>query len=584
MKRILAVILTLSLLLGAVPALSDVDYASDYETALTLALNDMTNRDNLETAVDILRRLGSYQLAKSYLQYTQALLELTSEEPDIRRARLRITSCAEAAAFVADLKERGFPSCDELMLYMDAREMELNGDLAGAYDAYKAMTILDAPDRSFNMLLQIDSVTPTVTVICRTEDGTVLSRETVGVERGGMQTVRAQAFEGYILTAESEEAVTVTADTLGRLSRREAVFVYRKLPDTLSITVVYRTDTGKVLARETADVERGGSMTVEARTFDGFDLVSGAAKKVQVFADNMGKLSQVEVVFTYRALPAYAEVTVVCQDEGGNQLRTEIVRIDRGSSKTIRAASLDGYELTGTSSAKVTVDSKGKADKSRVVFMYKKIRPKVAVGDYVTFGHYPQTAAGNDNTPIEWLVLDVQDGKALLISKYGLDAQPYNKEYTAITWEQCTLRSWLNGTFLDKAFTAQEQGAILLTNVDNSYSYWGNHGGNNTRDKIFLLSYPEANVYFGVTPGEYSDKQTRVAPTAYAIKKGAAFSTNNKTANGAAAGWWWLRSTGYDQLSVSGVGSDGFLANYYVSRDSGSVRPALWLNLDSGIF
>ena len=89
----------------------------------------------------------------------------------------------------------------------------------------------------------------------------------------------------------------------------------------------------------------------------------------------------------------------------------------------------------------------------------------IKVGDIVTFGRYPQTAEGTDQTPIEWIVLDYdeKENKALLLSKYGLDVKPYNTEWTGITWEKCTLRTWLNGEFLNKAFSAGEQSAILMT-------------------------------------------------------------------------------------------------------------------------
>lgn len=149
---------------------------------------------------------------------------------------------------------------------------------------------------------------------------------------------------------------------------------------------------------------------------------------------------------------------------------------------------------------------------------------KFAVGNYVSFGTYPQTKAGNDATPIEWLVLARDGNKALLISRYGLDAQPYNKDNTSVTWETCTLRTWLNGMFYNKAFSSAEQAAILTTNVDNSksqcYSGWNTSGGNNTQDKVFLLSYAEASKYFGVTYNS-SNTKSRVAPTAYAIAQGA---------------------------------------------------------------
>ena len=213
---------------------------------------------------------------------------------------------------------------------------------------------------------------------------------------------------------------------------------------------------------------------------------------------------------------------------------------------------------------------------------------ELSAGQYVTFGTYPQTSTGNDQKPIEWLVLDVQENKALLISRYGLDAIPYNAKYDDITWEKCTLRTWLNSTFLNKAFTAEEQKGILLTNVDNGssqgYSKWSTSGGNNTQDRVFLLSYAEANKYLGVTYDDSKNTKSRVAPTAYAIKQGALTSSSNKTADGAAAGWWWLRSPGNDQRNAANVSTVGYLSNYYVDNDDAVVRPALWINLESDIF
>ena len=210
------------------------------------------------------------------------------------------------------------------------------------------------------------------------------------------------------------------------------------------------------------------------------------------------------------------------------------------------------------------------------------------VGNYVTFGEYPQTTAGEDMTPIEWLVLARNGNKALLISRYGLDAQPYNTDYTSVTWETCTLRTWLNGTFYNKAFSSAEQAAILTTNVDNSknqcYSGWSTSSGNNTQDKVFLLSYAEANKYFGVTYDNSSNTKSRVAPTAHAIAQRAWTSYSNKTTDSTYAGWWWLRSPGTYQDYAAIVYFVGSLDFNYVDSDSGSVRPALWVNLESKIF
>jgi len=213
---------------------------------------------------------------------------------------------------------------------------------------------------------------------------------------------------------------------------------------------------------------------------------------------------------------------------------------------------------------------------------------KFAVGNYITFGTYPQTKAGNDATPIEWLVLARDGDKALLISRYGLDAQPYNKDYTSVTWETCTLRTWLNGTFYNKAFSSAEQAAILTTNVDNSknqcYSGWSTNGGKNTQDKVFLLSYAEANKYFGVTYNNSSNTKSRVAPTAYAIAQGTGKNSSYKTADGIDAGWWRLRSPGVSQYDAAYVSTDGSLYANRVNVGSGSVRPALWVNIEADVF
>lgn len=210
------------------------------------------------------------------------------------------------------------------------------------------------------------------------------------------------------------------------------------------------------------------------------------------------------------------------------------------------------------------------------------------VGNYVTFGEYPQTTAGEDMTPIEWLVLARDGNKALLISRYGLDAQPYNTDHTSVTWETCTLRTWLNVTFYNKAFSSDEQAAILTTSVDNGknqgYSKWSTSGGNNTEDKVFLLSYAEANKYFGVTYDNISNTKSRVAPTAYAIAQGAWASSSNKTADSTDAGWRWLRSPGFYQSSAAYVLGYGLFRGDDVIRVSGSVRPALWVNLESDVF
>ncbi len=208
------------------------------------------------------------------------------------------------------------------------------------------------------------------------------------------------------------------------------------------------------------------------------------------------------------------------------------------------------------------------------------------IGAIIQFGHYEQdNNTGNGKEAIEWIVLDVnKNNQALLISRYGLDVKPYNNvRATDITWETCTLRSWLNDEFLQSAFSEKEQAAILTTSVDNSTSQgfynWDTKGGKNTKDLIFLLSYAQANRYLGVTSSGNANTQSRVRPTAYAIAQGAWVNDSIRTADNEPTGWWWLRSPGRYQSFAAIVGCEGALGGFNIRYDTCSVRPALWLNL-----
>ena len=199
----------------------------------------------------------------------------------------------------------------------------------------------------------------------------------------------------------------------------------------------------------------------------------------------------------------------------------------------------------------------------------------------VTFGRYPQS--GGTPEPIEWFVLEADEAnrRALLISRYGLDAKPYHDEaYTDITWEHCTLRKWLNGTFLEQAFTPEERAFVRTVSVDNGPDQcngdWKHTtGGGDTQDRVFLLSYAEAGRYF--------DKAHRAcAPTDHAIENGA-YTDEDDRADGRAAGEWWLRSPGSMQNHDTVVDSDGCCRMDWVNSTSGVARPAFWLDLESGI-
>ena len=192
----------------------------------------------------------------------------------------------------------------------------------------------------------------------------------------------------------------------------------------------------------------------------------------------------------------------------------------------------------------------------------------------VLFGSYEQDGdAANGKEPIEWLVLARDGDKALLLSKYALDHQSFMPFYEPVTepftWESCSLRQWLNSTFLNAAFSAEEQSRLLTTTVITAPG--GRKGRENpftTEDRVFLLSDTEVYAYFS------SEAATVTDYTAYALS--ADPWAGNATAPAPAI--WWLRTTdgGNHPDSVYTRGGVGEGARSYEGE---YVRPAIWVDM-----
>jgi len=192
----------------------------------------------------------------------------------------------------------------------------------------------------------------------------------------------------------------------------------------------------------------------------------------------------------------------------------------------------------------------------------------VNVGDIIRFGAY------------DWLVLDVQHGQALIITVGFIERRLYHiyqdSLESSLTWENSDIRTYLNGEFFENNFNLDERRMTNGVQVENKDNQWyGTPGGNDTVDRVFLLSIEEVVRYFGDSgklrnrPGENSDlisddyNYARVALNADAL-----------------AGWWWLRSPGRSTGTFAYVTARGSvdLSGIHVNNNGG-VRPALWINL-----
>ena len=208
---------------------------------------------------------------------------------------------------------------------------------------------------------------------------------------------------------------------------------------------------------------------------------------------------------------------------------------------------------------------------------------KILTGDLIRFGN------------LDWRVLEVTDGKALLLSDRVLSKQSFNTAHIMVAWDESDMRRYLNGAFYDGTFSAAEKGLIVETLVKSAYNPWFPESnptftwysmpkGRDVTDKVFLLSIDEVVQYFGdsgdlekwaggVTIMNDDFNEARVAQT----------QDGNPS-------WWWLRSPGLHYAAcgtsfnnAACVAAHGGLAleGNMVNSEYGGVRPALWMTLES---
>ena len=199
-------------------------------------------------------------------------------------------------------------------------------------------------------------------------------------------------------------------------------------------------------------------------------------------------------------------------------------------------------------------DISGYKDSAEILRQLVSERPYLSIlsaakGDTVTLGEYEQdNDTANGPEPIKWIVLYNENGEVYLLSKYVLDAQPFN----TANLKECSLDDWLKTEFSATAFASVNDDIITRTGI---------------LQEIDIKNY-------GMTP-----EQIKAEYTAYAKAQ--------DPESGYASGlmWWVIEDT----LSSSGghvnapvVWENGNYGNYVctVTKHCG-VRPAVWLFADA---
>lgn len=211
-------------------------------------------------------------------------------------------------------------------------------------------------------------------------------------------------------------------------------------------------------------------------------------------------------------------------------------------------------------------------------------RVEMNTRDTVYFGRYWQEDTNGDGVadqndemqPIRWRIISRDGDDAFVIADKILDCQPYNDIDTDVTWENCTLRSWLNEDFYNMAFTPEEQNAIIEQSLINENNPdYGTEGGNDTKDKVYSPCIKDMNnPNYGFYVYDWGDQEGIGKVTSYAVKQGV------YTDSYEGGSYWWLRSPGDRTWRASYVSYGGCMfMDCEVGNKRVGVRPALHINL-----
>lgn len=193
-------------------------------------------------------------------------------------------------------------------------------------------------------------------------------------------------------------------------------------------------------------------------------------------------------------------------------------------------------------------------------------------GDIVYLGAYEQdNDESNGAEPIEWIVLDKQADRLLLMSRYGLDCICFNNAETFVTWDQSSVLTWLNSTFYYSAFNGAERSMLLKSDqLTDTNPYFDTNAGEVTHERLFLANIAQVARYM---PNE----EDRIClSTPYAAERGVVTDPDTGSC------LWWLRSPGFDESAATRVLLDGRInyCGYRVQSKRQAVRPFVWVTFD----
>lgn len=190
---------------------------------------------------------------------------------------------------------------------------------------------------------------------------------------------------------------------------------------------------------------------------------------------------------------------------------------------------------------------------------------------YFTIGTYPQTTDGQVE-PLLWRALTVENGQALMLTEYVIDAQQVifetNEEIIAKhayrrigSFEESDLCGWMNTVMLEKIMGDTGLGKTLVTGeFGKLYPL--------TDDQLLMPEYGFSTARFGAVPVRCGKV------TEYAKTVGVYGDANN------AAPYWVAAVKAADGYKMQIVGFNGHLSYGAYTRTNIGIRPAMMIDLN----
>lgn len=206
----------------------------------------------------------------------------------------------------------------------------------------------------------------------------------------------------------------------------------------------------------------------------------------------------------------------------------------------------------------------------------KEEKPEQEAFKYVTFGSYEQdNNTDNGKEAIEWIVLEEKGGKALLVSRYILDANHVEQFYDI--WEERPIRTWLNEEFYNTAFSKKEKKSVIESEIANPDNDGYDVLESETKELVFLLSVNEVERYFGENDSVYGNSRLATSATAYAVAQGVRVMEYGGIGDGNSD--WDLRSNGYHEGYAAWVNDCGqTYAGGHAQAENRGIRPAIYVD------